>query len=31
LARKSVDSRRQAEARRLADRLLLLCPLAGSR
>ena len=28
LARKSVDSRREAEARRLADRLLLLYPLA---
>jgi hypothetical protein len=29
LARKSVDSRREAEARRLADRLLLLYPLAS--
>jgi hypothetical protein len=30
LARKSVDSRREAEARRLAARLLLLYPLEGA-
>ena len=31
LARQSVDFRREAEARRLADRLLALYPLEGSR